>query len=88
MIVGGCPIETRAQRWGVWIAQVIVALAGNLFFLVGLMVVEGGMEDDSLGLAAAGLLIAGAALALIWASFTSNGRGVFASAIRFVSSRL
>jgi hypothetical protein len=70
------------------IARVIVALVGNLFFLVAMMVIEGGMEDDSLGLAAAGLLIAVAALALIWASFTSNGRGVFTAAILFLSRRL
>lgn len=84
----GCPIETRLQRWSVFIARVIVVLAGSLFFLVGLMVIKSGMQDDSFGLAAGGGLIALAALSLIWAAFTSNGRDVCAAAILFLSSRL
>jgi hypothetical protein len=84
----GCQIETPAQRWGVRIARVIVALAGCLFFLVAVMVIQSGVQEDSLGLAAGGVVIALASLALIWAAFTSNGRDVCAAAILFLSSRL
>ena len=84
----GCQIETRAQRWGVWIARVIVVLAGCLSFLIAVMVIQSGVQEDSLGLAAGGVVIALASLALIWAAFTSNGRDVCSAAILFLSSRL
>lgn len=78
---GGCPLETRAQRWGVVIARIVVALAGGLFLLIGVMVINSGVQDDSLLLASGGALIAMASLALIWAGFTSNGRDVCAAAV-------
>ncbi len=59
----------------------------EVFFIIAVMVIKSGIQDESLGLAAAGVLIALAAVALIWAGFNSNGRDVSAAAILFLSSR-
>jgi hypothetical protein len=74
-------IESRAVRWSLFLARIVVALASLLFFLVAVMVIKVGIRDGSWGLAAVGALLVVGALGLIWAGFTSKGKDVCEAAI-------
>jgi hypothetical protein len=83
----GRVIESRTQKFLVFVARLVVGLAGLLFFLLALMVIKAGIGDHSLSLAAVGSLLALSALILVWAGFTSNGRDVCEAALIFLISR-
>lgn len=76
----GRKLDSRAARWSVCLARIIVALASLVFFLVAVMIVKAGIRDGSWGLAAVGALVALGALGLMWAGFTSKGKDVLEAA--------
>jgi len=83
----GRVIESRAHKRVVFLARIIVGIAAVLFLAIAVAVIKAGFNEDSLGLAAVGGVLALGALGLIWAGFTSNGRDVCEAAITLLISR-
>jgi hypothetical protein len=83
----GRAIESRAQKVGVFVCRLVVAVFGLIFFAIGLLVIKAGYNDDSWGLSALGGVLALGALGLIWAGFSSNGRDVCEAAVALLISR-
>ena len=81
----GRVIESRAQKSMVVVCRVVVAIFGVAFFAVALLVVKAGLNEDSLGLATVGGVLALGALGLIWAGLTSKGRDVCEAAVLLIS---
>ena len=83
----GRVIESRAQKVGVFVCRLVVAVFGLIFFGIALLVIKAGLNDESWGLSALGGVLALGALGLLWAGFTSNGRDICEAAIGLLMSR-
>ena len=83
----GRRIESRRHKVMVFLARVVVACGGLLFFFISLPVTMTGIRDHSWGLVAVGGLLGLGSLGLIWAGCTSRGKDVCEAAFILLISR-